>query len=114
VIVLVPFAERSTVKLVGDALSVKLPATGAVTVNETLVVCVTLPPLPVITIEYVPVVVVAATVKVTRELPEPGAAMGFVPKPTVTPVGWPDADKVTAASKPPETEVVTVDVPLLP
>jgi hypothetical protein len=87
VIVLVTFAERSTVKLVGEALSVKLPATGAVTVNETLVVCVTLPPLPVMTIEYVPVVVVEATVKVTSEVPEPGAAMGLVPKPTVTPLG---------------------------
>lgn len=84
---LVTFAERSTVKLVGEALSVKLPATGAVTVNETLVVCVTLPPLPVMTIEYVPVVVVEATVKVTSEVPEPGAAMGLVPKPTVTPLG---------------------------
>ena len=46
-IVLVPFADRSTVKLVGDAVSVKLPETGAVTVNETLVVCVTPPPVPV-------------------------------------------------------------------
>ena len=113
-IVLVPFADRSTVKLVGDAVSVKLPETGAVTVNETLVVCVTPPPVPVITIEYVPVAVVEATVNVATEVPDPGAAMGLVPKPTVTPLGWPDADKVMAALKPPETAVVIVEVPELP
>jgi hypothetical protein len=32
----------------------------------------------------------------------------------VTPVGWPEADKAMAESKPPETEVVMVDVPLFP
>jgi len=48
------------------------------------------------------------------ELPEPGAAMGLVPKLTVTPVGCPLADKVIAESKPPETAVVTVDEPLAP
>ena len=61
-----------------------------------------------------PGVVLAATVIVMTELPEPGAAIGLVPKPTVTPLGWPDADKVIAALKPPETAVVIVDVPLLP
>jgi len=48
------------------------------------------------------------------ELPEPGAAMDEGLKPTVTPVGWPDADKAIAASKPPEIAVVIVDVPALP
>jgi len=62
----------------------------------------------------VPVAAVAATVKVATEVPEPGAAMGLVPKPTVTPVGWPVALNVMAASNPPETVVVTVEVPLLP
>lgn len=113
-IVLVPFADRSTVKLVGEAVSVKLPETGAVTVNETLVVCVTPPPVPVTTIEYVPVAVVDATVMVMVEVPEPGAAMDVGLNATVTPVGWPDAVNATAALKPPETAVVIVDVPELP
>ena len=48
------------------------------------------------------------------DVPEPGAAMGVGLKPTVTPVGWPLADKAIAELKPPETMVVIVDVPLLP
>jgi hypothetical protein len=48
------------------------------------------------------------------EVPEPGTAMEVGLKVTVTPVGWPDADKAIAESKPPETAVVIVDVPLLP
>ena len=48
------------------------------------------------------------------DVPEPGAAMDVGLKLTVTPVGWPLADKATAELKPPETVVVMVDVPLLP
>ena len=48
------------------------------------------------------------------DVPEPGAATGLGLKTTVTPVGWPDADKVTAELKPPEIAVVMVDVPWLP
>jgi hypothetical protein len=48
------------------------------------------------------------------DVPEPGAAMDGGAKLTVTPVGWPVADKATAELNPPETEVVTVDEPLLP
>jgi hypothetical protein len=62
----------------------------------------------------VPVVVVEATIMVMVELPEPGAAMDVGLKLTVTPVGWPDADKATAELKPPEMAVVIVDLPLLP
>jgi len=47
VIVLEPWDERVMLKLVGDAVRVKLPETGAVTVSETVVVCVWLPPVPV-------------------------------------------------------------------
>ena len=112
--VLVPLELRVMVTLVGEAESVKLPDEAAVTVSETTVVCVTPPPLPVTVIAYVPVVVVEATVKVTVELPEPGAAMDVGLKPTVTPVGWPVAVKATAELKPPEMAVVMVEVPLLP
>ena len=48
------------------------------------------------------------------EVPEPGAAMDVGLKATVTPVGWPFALSAMAESKPPETLVVIVDVPLLP
>ena len=48
------------------------------------------------------------------EVPEPGAAMDAGAKLTVTPVGWPVADKATAELNPPETATVTVDEPLLP
>jgi hypothetical protein len=47
VIELVPLADRSMVKLVGDADNVKLPVAAAVTVSETVVECVMLPPVPV-------------------------------------------------------------------
>jgi hypothetical protein len=57
---------------------------------------------------------VDATVIVIVELPEPGAAMDVGLKLTVTPVGWPVADKAIAELKPPDTAVVIVDVPLLP
>jgi len=55
-----------------------------------------------------------ATVKVTVELPEPGAAMEVGLKPTVTPVGAPDELSAIAELNPPETAVVMVELPLLP
>jgi len=48
------------------------------------------------------------------DVPEPGAAMEVGLKLTVTPVGWPVADKAMAELKPPTTAVVMVEVPLLP
>ena len=35
-------------------------------------------------------------------------------KPTVTPLGWPEADRATAESNPPDTVVEMVEEPLLP
>ena len=61
-----------------------------------------------------PVAVVDATARVAVDVPEPGAAMDAGLKETVTPVGWPVADKATAESNPPETVVVMVEVPLFP
>ena len=46
------------------------------------------------------------------EVPAPVIEVGL--KPTVTPVGWPDADSVIAESKPPVTELVMVELPALP
>ena len=48
------------------------------------------------------------------EVPEPGAAIDDGLKLTVTPDGAPDAVRATAELNPPETAVVTVEVPLLP
>ena len=48
------------------------------------------------------------------ELPEPGAGIDAGAKLTVTPVGWPVADKATAELKPPGTPTEIVDVPLFP
>lgn len=47
VIVVVPCDDRVMVKLVGDAVNVKSPAATAVTVRETVVVCVIPPPVPI-------------------------------------------------------------------
>lgn len=81
---------------VGDTEIVNAAGAGAVTVRETVVVSVNPPPVPVMVMGYVPVTAFDATVKVTVDVPEPGAAMGVGLKPTVTPVGWPDALRETA------------------
>src|SRR5271165_7029693 len=72
------------------------------------------PPLPVTVIGYVPGTVLAPTVMVIVELPEPGAGIGLGLKLTVVPDGTPDVDRLTALLKPPLTVVVIVDVPWFP
>jgi hypothetical protein len=62
----------------------------------------------------VPVATVEATAIVIVEVPEPGAATGFGLKPTVTPVGWPDAASVIAELKPFKAVVVIVELLELP
>jgi hypothetical protein len=62
----------------------------------------------------VPAAVFEATAMVMVEVPEPGAAVDGGAKLTVTPVGWPVADKATAELNPPEMPTVMVDVPPLP
>lgn len=54
-----------------------------------------------------PYAAVLDTVRSISDVPEPGAAMEAGLKLTVTPVGWPVADKAMAESKPPETAAVT-------
>lgn len=48
------------------------------------------------------------------DVPEPGAAMELGLKVTVCPLPCPEADKLIAELKPPETAVVILDVPELP
>lgn len=59
-----------------------------------------------------PVAVVEATAILMVEVPEPGAAIDVGLKLTLTPAGWPVADRATAELNPPETAVAIVDVPL--
>ena len=84
------------------------------TINVTGDVCVIPPPVAVTVMVYEPGVVFEATVMVMVELPEPGTPMDMGLKDTVTPVGWPAADKAIAESKPPEAVVLMVVVPLDP
>jgi hypothetical protein len=83
-------------------------------VRETVVVCEVLPLVALMVILRVPVRALVLTVKVTVDVPAPGAATVEGLKPTVTPEGWPEAVKATAALKDPAMVVVTVEVPLLP
>ena len=53
----------------------------------------------------------APTLMVMVELPEPGAGIGLGLKLTVVPDGTPDADRLMALLKPPLMVVVIVDVP---
>ena len=70
--------------------------------------------MPVTVMGYVPVGVLAPTVMVIIELPEPGAGSVTGLKLTVVPEGAPEAVKVTARLKPPKMVLVMVDVPWLP
>jgi len=85
VTLLVPFEPCATETEVGEAEIAKAGA--AVTVRATVEVFVVPPPVPVTVIVYVPGAVVEATVMVSVELPEPGAAMDEGLKLSVTPDG---------------------------
>ena len=93
---------------VGDALMVKLGLV-PVTVRETVVVSLVLPEVPVTVIVYVPGAVDEATLIVIVEVPAPVIEVGL--KVTVTPDGWPLADKEIAESNPSVTVLVIVEVP---
>jgi hypothetical protein len=84
------------------------------TVNETLLVWVTPPPLAVTVIFEVPLIAVLLTVNFNVELPPPGAAIEPGLKLAVTPVGSPEAERVTAELNPPLTDVEIVVLPELP
>ena len=96
---------------VGDAL-IEKPGAVPVTVRETVVIEVVAPEVPVTVMRYVPTTVEDATVNVRVELPVPVTVDGL--NPTVTPVGIPEADNVTAELNPPLTVLATVELPELP
>ena len=109
VIVSVPLAPGATDSVAADDFSVKLPV-GEVTVSAIEVVAVTLPEVPVIVTVAVPVVAVLLAVSVSTLLP----VVGLVPNAAVTPLGSPDAARVTLPVNPPTSVTVIVSVALEP
>ena len=107
-----PVPPKTTVPQVsdvGDTVTVG-PVPLGFTVNASVVVAVTLPDTPVIVTVDVPVVAVALAVRVSVLV----VVVGFGANPAVTPLGRPDALKVTLPLKPFCGVTVMVLVPLLP
>lgn len=98
---------RVTVMLAGESVMVK-SALGETTVNAMVVVWVIPPPLAVMVTLAVPAAAVLLAVKVTVELPLPGAAMEAGLNDAVTPEGRPEIVSDTAELNPPPMVVVTV------
>src|ERR1019366_2664296 len=107
-IVLVPWLPCVMVKLLGLADSVKFGA--GVTDRLIVVVCVKLPDVPVIVTVAVPVAAVTLAVKVSVLVD----VAGFGLNAAVTPLGKPDAERVTLPLKPFDGVMVIVLVPWLP
>ena len=94
----------------GEAESEKSGVAAAFTVNETVVVWLSVPEVPVTVTVAVPVVAVELAVKVITLVP----VVGFVPKLAVTPAGRPEAASVTEPVKPFRGFTVMVLLPLVP
>jgi hypothetical protein len=110
VIVLVPLAPCEIVMLLGDAERVKFGGRTAFTVIETVVALDKLPDEPVIITVAVPVAAVLLAVSVNELAPV--VLLGL--NDAVTPLGRPDADKLTLPLKPFCGATVIVLVPLAP
>jgi len=110
VIVLVPLAPWVTVTDAGEAATLKFGDAAALTVRAIVVLAVRLPEVPVIVTVDVPVVAVLLAVNVSTLVP----VVGFVPNVAVTPLGRPEATRVTLPVNPPASLTVMVLVPLLP
>ena len=110
VIVELPLLPCVTLKLLGEADSEKFGVAVAFTVNEIDVVWLSVPDVPVIVTDVVPVVAVALAVKVTTLVP----VVGLVPKLAVTPLGSAEVESDTLPVKPPLGVTVIVELPLLP
>ena len=106
--VLVPLVPCVTVKLLADAERLKFGR--GVTVRATVVICDKLPDVPAIVMVTVPraAVLVAVRVKVVVLL----VLMGL--KEAVTPLGRPEADRLTLPLKPFWGVMVIMLVPLVP
>lgn len=107
-IVLVPLPPWAIVSAVGEAAMVKLG--GGLTVSLMAVVAAKLPEVPVMVTVAVPVVAEALAANVSTLLP----VAGFVPNVAVTPLGSPEAARVTPSANPFTGVTVMVVVPLPP
>ena len=105
VTVLVPLAPCAKLKVFGEVDRLKVG--GKATVSEIVAVLLKLPTVPAIVTGNVPVMAVAAALKVKVLVPAVEAGL----KEAVTPLGKPDADKLTFAVKPFRGVTVTVLVP---
>jgi len=94
----------------GEAAMLKFGVPVAVMVRAIVVLAVKLPDVPVMVTVAVPVVAVLLAVSVRTLLP----VVGFVPKDAVTPLGKPEAARVTLPLNPLTSCTVMVLVPLLP
>jgi succinate-acetate transporter protein len=110
VMVLVPLAPWVTVTDAGEAAMVKFGAATAFTVRARVVVAVRLPEVPVMVTVEVPVVAVLLAVSESTLVP----VVGLVPNVAVTPLGRPDAARVTLPVNPPASFTVMVLVPAAP
>jgi hypothetical protein len=110
VIVLVPLLPCFTVREAGEAPMVKFGVVAALTLRASVVVATRLPEVPVMVTVAVPVVAVALAVRVSTLVP----VVGFVPNTAVTPLGKPDAARVTLPLNPFTSVTVMVLVPPAP
>jgi hypothetical protein len=110
VMVLVPFLPCTMLSEVGEALMVKLGEAAAFTVSARVVVATRLPEVPVMVTVAVPVVAVELAVKLSVLV----EVVGFGLNDAVTPLGKPDAARVTLPLNPPTSVTVMVLVPAAP
>ena len=110
VMVLAPLLPCFTVSEEGEAAIVKFGVPAAFTVRVRVVLAFRLPEVPVIVTVTVPVVAVALAVSVRVLV----LVVGFGLKPAVTPLGNPEAARVTLPAKPPMSVTVIVLVPPAP
>jgi len=108
VIVLDPLWLRAMLRLLGDAERLKFGA--AFTVRLIVAVCINPPEVPVIVTVKVPVVALLLAVSVSVLV----VVAGFGLKPAVTPLGWPEAERLTLPPKPFTGVTETVLVPPAP
>jgi hypothetical protein len=104
----VPEAPWTKVSEAGEALRVKLGA--GLTVSTTVVDAISVPEVPVMVTVAVPIVAELLAVSVITLVPE----VGLVANPAVTPLGRPDAARVTLPANPFWPVTVIVDVPEAP
>lgn len=110
VMVLVPLPPWVTVTEVGEAEMLKFGDADELTVSASVVVSVRLPEVPVMVTVAEPVVAVLLAVRVIVLVEVVGLGL----KEAVTPLGNPDALRVTLPENPPRSVTVIVLVPLLP